>query len=136
MTITLTREEAQQVLNSLLDTIPSDELGAKVRKTAIETLRARLSAPEPEPVAWAVKFNGGFTNNIFIWKWQAEDEMLRLNTKYPDAHRELVPIYTAPPQREWQGLTDQEAEKIVDLYWNDPAMFIDAIEQALREKNT
>jgi len=39
-------------------------------------------------------------------------------------------------QNPWQGLTDEEAEQIVDKYWNDPPMFIEAIEQALREKNT
>ena len=44
--ITLTREEAQQVL----DALRGDSIHAA--KQAIETLRARLSAPEPEPVAY------------------------------------------------------------------------------------
>ena len=59
MTITLTREEAQQVLDALIWTTGSQDfsetgkarVGAiKVLFPAIETLRARLSAPEPEPV--------------------------------------------------------------------------------------
>ena len=37
--------------------------------------------------------------------------------------------------KEWVGLTDHETEQIVDAYWNDPAMFIDAIEAKLKEKN-
>jgi len=41
----------------------------------------------------------------------------------------------APPQREWQGLTDAEAEQIVDDYWHDVDMFIEAIESKLKEKN-
>ena len=46
------------------------------------------------------------------------------------------PLYTAPPQREWQGLTDEEAEQIADLHWDDPDMFIEAIEDVLRRKNS
>ncbi len=47
MTITLTREEAQQMLDAL------ESVYGKGKKcdAAIKTLRARLSAPEPEP--WA-----------------------------------------------------------------------------------
>ena len=41
----------------------------------------------------------------------------------------------AQPEREWHGLTDEEIEQIVD-HWDDPAMFIDAIEAKLKEKNT
>ena len=41
----------------------------------------------------------------------------------------------APPQREWKGLTDEEAEQIVDDYWHDVDMFIEAIEAKLKEKN-
>jgi hypothetical protein len=37
--------------------------------------------------------------------------------------------------REWQGLTDAEAEQIADDYWHDVDMFIEAIENKLKEKN-
>ena len=37
---------------------------------------------------------------------------------------------------EWQELTDGEAEQIVDDYWHDVDMFIEAIEAKLKEKNT
>ena len=57
MTITLTREEAQQVLDALgyWDN-GVDEHAIHLCVTAIETLRARLRAPEPEPVAWVHKY--------------------------------------------------------------------------------
>jgi hypothetical protein len=53
--ITLTREEAQQVLDALINAkgyIFHNVLNDKENRydTAIEFLRARLSAPEPEPV--------------------------------------------------------------------------------------
>ena len=35
----------------------------------------------------------------------------------------------------WRGLTDMEAEQIVDDYWHDVDMFIEAIEAKLKEKN-
>lgn len=49
MTITLTSEEAQQVLDALNKVFDHNDW--RSWETAIETLRARLSAPEPEPVA-------------------------------------------------------------------------------------
>jgi len=58
MTITLTREEAQQVLDALYKFVEYDYQGSPLDgkdvegHEAIETLRARLSAPEPAPVAW------------------------------------------------------------------------------------
>jgi len=63
MTITLTREESQQVLDALTNSLA---LGAVRYEKAIETLRARLSAPEPvsiayklEPVAWMYEDDEG-----------------------------------------------------------------------------
>ena len=45
-----------------------------------------------------------------------------------------VPLYTAPPQREWQGLTDEEFNKAVDGL-EDLADCWMAIEAKLKEKN-
>jgi hypothetical protein len=76
MTITLTREEAQQVLDALYsmsgteflcqaahhpkkDMHKSGEVCPVAARymEARETLRARLSAPESKPVAWNIKHN-------------------------------------------------------------------------------
>ena len=82
MTITLTREEAQQVLDALKEV---NETGYKsLWKGAfdpeIELLRARLSAPEPEPVAWMNEAGDIVTS----------DESYTIGWR---------PLYTAPPQR-------------------------------------
>jgi hypothetical protein len=45
-------------------------------------------------------------------------------------------IHTCTPQREWKWLTDEEIEQIVDQYWDDLDMFIEAIEEVLRRKNS
>jgi hypothetical protein len=54
----------------------------------------------------------------------------------------LVPIHTAPPQREWQGLTDEERLRCFDdVDWNkvdwcpDHEQYAKAIEAKLKEKN-
>jgi len=68
MTITLTREEAQQVLDALDEYYITTDEG----KQLVETLRARLAQPKPEPV-------------------MLMDAPLLLNGQ---------PLYPAPPQRE------------------------------------
>lgn len=143
MTITLTREEAQQVLDALIWTTGSEDfsetgkarVGAiKVLFPAIETLRARLAQPEPEPVAWMFvnKFDGG----EYLRKHSGEG----LSNK---DEFDIKPLYTAPPQRkEWQGLTDEEIGMLTVFdglhHIEVPllAKFVRAIEQTLREKNT
>jgi len=42
-----------------------------------------------------------------------------------------VPLYTAPPQREWVGLTDEE----INAAWDSNLSFARAIEAKLKEKN-
>jgi hypothetical protein len=47
-------------------------------------------------------------------------------------------LYTAPPRREWQGLTDEEIDRVVVLLGFaqlSPPEVARAIEQALKEKN-
>ena len=83
--ITLTREEAADVLYALEDAAgcvqqnyQPGHLGHGWSKQ-IETLRARLAQPEPEPVAWLHSFTG--------YGWQVVPEKL-----YPTDQ----PLYTAP----------------------------------------
>jgi len=124
MTITLTREEAQQVLDALQAVWKMDR--SMKHSEAIETLRARLAEPEPEPVAWLD--SDGFP-------WSKEGIACR-STK--DTYE---PLYTAPPQREWQGLTEGDiailwkaTPQLVGVYsYTDIAR---EVETKLKEKNT
>jgi hypothetical protein len=108
MTITLTREEAQQVLDAL-ECMNEGALNAEIK-----LLRARLEQPKPEPVAWMQNDMEHFS----LW---------------PDEWH-VVPLYTAPPQRKWQGLT---AYEIQELHLASPnwGNFACAIEAKLKEKN-
>jgi hypothetical protein len=95
MTITLTREEAQQVLDALegVKDMAWDSDTVAGRKL-IETLRARLAQPEhePEPVAWGVPNTRPTEKAQFMMLLHTTD-----GVQYPEL---LVPLYTAPPQRD------------------------------------
>lgn len=97
MTITLTRKEAQQVLDSLLDTMPFNEIEQRVHQAAIETLRTRLAQPEPEPVAY------GFQNTEVTGRnrWLMLREEVPTDDQYDG--QLWTPLYTAPPKKEWVG---------------------------------
>lgn len=93
----------------------------------IQRLRARLVQPEQEPVAW---MHTTATGDIYFRK------------KPHDKVFSPQPVYTAPPQREWQSLTDEEIMKITgvtsaDSDWNVLIVhkWVRAIEERLKEKN-
>jgi hypothetical protein len=116
MTITLTREEAQQVLDALQCATPPT-FSAKIVEDwekAVEFLRARLAQPEPEPVAD---------------KYLMEVECTKCGAK-----QDGVLTVTAPQQRNWQGLTDEEISELIRNTHNTGS-FVRAIEAKLREKN-
>ena len=120
MTITLTREEAQQVLDALQCATPPT-FSAKIVEdwqSAVEFLRARLSAPEPEPVAWR-KLWEGETEYTYYWM---------------NRYQGSEPLYTVPPQREWQGLTDEEANELWESTDSDWEL-MKRVEAKLKEKN-
>ncbi len=168
--ITLTREEAQQVLDIMESThfavadnvkhsvvmehvaaiellrarLAEPEQGKTMDalselmnlRIEVETLRARIAEPEKEqePVAWGLQFIDG----------EYYDEFYKSPDKVEVGECKLVPLYTSPPQREWQGLTDEE---IIGTANNAPFdtmvsaedyiyVIARAIEKALKEKNT
>ena len=47
-----------------------------------------------------------------------------------------IPLYTAPPKKEWVGLTDEEKEKLVEAFYGTDIQRLEAIEARLKEKNT
>ena len=74
MTITLTREEAQQVLDALEKISMGGHPDWANDVTPI--LRARLAQPEPEPVAW---HEPGAYGNVTVYKdWAKENGWLPL----------------------------------------------------------
>lgn len=91
-----------------------------------------LSEPEVEqkPAAWIREDTAITTDAYQAACWR-------------DSHT-VTPLYTAPPRREWVGLTDEEIDRVTDAQWargnNKPIYaahraYARAIEAALKEKN-
>ena len=101
-----------------------DDIIRMALEAGIDELRQALET-EQEPVLWLKTWFDGSVS--------------ALKTKsYAFADRELEPLYTAPPKKEWVGLTDEEHYSIKHNYHNMTwtlEMFARAIEQALKEKN-
>ena len=74
---------------------------------------------QQEPVAWL----------------DAEMSQAYTIDELPDASGTgFLPLYTAPPKREWVGLTLNEAEDFYEKY-TDRAELINAVDKFLEEKN-
>jgi hypothetical protein len=73
---------------------------------------------EHEPVAW-------------LWKNQDGHQVLTDDSDYADGT--WIPLYTAPPKREWVGLTDEEFRY---FSFNSPWEVVQEIEAKLKENNT
>ena len=109
------RELLQQALDALQGNWRTDE-----SDKAIEALRARIAQPEPEPVVWIS------TSPARMIHWTSDKPV------YDD---DWKPLYTAPPQREWVGLTHEEKMEILTRSITAPSR-IDVAEAALKEKNS
>ena len=100
-----------------------DELNA-----AIKALRTALAQPEQEPVAWV---------DLDCW---LHGDFWPDDCFSDEAQEGYTPLYTAPPQREWQGLTDEERQDIMEDMVNrtieDHDVLFDVIEAKLKGKNT
>ena len=126
MTITLTREEAQQVLDALDEYYITTDEG----KQLVETLRARLSAPEPEQTRSEKMREAGITRRPKGWSKEDEPEPAKLL---------LIPALMEQAgwvrKREWQGLTDEERTYLAWESKNGPHC-VAMTEAKLKEKNT
>ena len=91
----------------------------------LRKLRQALAQPEQEPVAWV--YNG----------------ILHEFDPSEFATSEVTPLYTAPPKREWVGLTDEEIDGIYKTHHDQYGKcqtggfeYERTIEAKLKEKNT
>ena len=139
------REAAQMALNALEKLNQDGWILADFEDevyASIEALRAVLAQPEQEPVAWMYDWYdetedidgvpvGGIIND-----WISKD--------YDEAHsptmgcHNIRPLYTAPPQHEWQGLIKgvrvDGCNVVVFAGNNDAARDLCGV--LLKEKNT
>jgi len=92
-------------------------------------LRAALAQQE-EPVAYTT----GLT-----WEPRQSEQMVKVTRSKQDRYGFTVPLWTSPPRREWQGLTEDDVRSLYgkDLNYRDGdyERYARAVEQALKEKN-
>ena len=134
------KEVMQQALDAL-DLVTDLTTHDDVLYEAIDALRAQLAQPEPEELA--------LLEEAMIEAWKpipADEEQLKRIAKLVGQeplwirNEEGKLELHAPPQREWQGLTDEEIDKLaeahLDFNWHEGVEeFARAIEAKLKEKN-
>jgi hypothetical protein len=129
----MSREAMKQAMKQALEALESDPIshaGLVSRKQAITALRQALET-EQEPFEYWNAVEG----------WVKIDEVrehfnaVGCGTIYKSAGEGRSPLYTAPPKKEWVGLTLNEAEDFYEKY-TDKAELINAIDKFLMEKNT
>jgi len=108
---------------------------------AMDVLRKALDADSmaslPEPVAWRYEISTTTTDHGYDG-W--EHRITKYKPTVPEGSiRSLTPLYTAPPKRKWQSLTDEEIKDIWcwDEYLHSyQKQMIEDIQAKLKEKNT
>jgi hypothetical protein len=118
-------------------------LRLKIDEKTLRTLRAALEQ-EQEPVAWRYHPVSPFKNKAGMYKasdaWILIDKPNHLDAHSAVCGMEAEPLYTAPPQRSWSSLTDDEIKEIIGPWGDAPIKgytreLIDKIDAKLKEKN-
>jgi hypothetical protein len=88
-----------------------------------------------EPVAWWNGENSGDEGADFMYPESIPDRSI--GSKHTKILQSVwhIPLYTAPPRKEWVGLTDEEIKNILDC-GREGLIDIKKAEQILKDKNT
>ena len=79
---------------------------AEILSAEVERLREALAQPEAEPVAWAVQACSK------MWRGEFAEIDAKAEANRIGGTCVAYALYTSPPQREWQSLTDEDWEKV------------------------
>jgi hypothetical protein len=95
-------------------------------------LRARLAQGEQKSQAWMLITESGVCGGIFRFRYDAEVQARELGSRFS-----IVPLYAAPTQREWVGLTDEEIRNEANHHVFDESFFSGAVwaRGKIKEKN-
>ena len=126
----MTDRELMQMALDALDCIYSPLHVREINKVggAIKALRARLAQPEPEPVSMD-------SDKVICPSCCHQFRAIPVNVQQLMIDAGFRPPFTAPPQREWQGLTDEE-RYLNEARSAEEIEYAKAIEAKLKEKNT
>ena len=79
---------------------------AEILSAEVVRLQKTLAQPEQEPVAWAVQACSK------MWRGEFAEIDAKAEAKRIGGTCVAYALYTSPPQREWQSLTDEDWEKV------------------------
>ena len=120
------RKAAEMALDALDMYREHDAENIGLADAAYEELRQALAQPEQEPVGYVT------IETISSWAKVPSIKWFKKPTEGP--------LYTAPPKREWVGLTDEEIEECKingglphAINWR---LSVKVMEAKLKEKNT
>jgi len=127
----MTDREAMKMAFEIIGVLKPENIEHKhLQGAAWDALRQALEQPEQEPVAYLnIEIEG--TGGYLDW-----------DNDIPASWYKSIPLYTAPPKREWVGLTAGEMSDIWcettgrDWVNEDTHVYGEAIEAKLKEKNT
>jgi hypothetical protein len=111
----------KEVMQMALDVLANNRYAPSIKETT-EALRAALAQPEPKPVAWLKKDRSSIEVSIMSAEYMK--------------NAGFEPLYTAPPQREWVGLTDEDRMICEQSAKGNYFALCAAVEAKLKEKNT
>ena len=97
-------------------------------REAADAIKAALAQPAQEPVAWV---NIGNLQGLTLGHYSHVEI-------YTDESAGRTPLYTAPPQRPWVGLTDEEIDEGNKQSWVTKQAWESAVwwaSEMLKEKN-
>jgi hypothetical protein len=123
-------QDIKDVLKLALEFIENSECGTAdlealikeaLREHAMREVQRLGQEIEQEPFAW--------------FRYQQGSRVYYDTKKWDDCQ----PLYTAPPQRTWVGLTESD-RRLINFEWQDgngtATEIIDLVEAKLKEKNT
>jgi hypothetical protein len=122
----MSQQDALLVALNALQAIDEDH-PYPIAKHAIEQINKALAQPEQEPVAWVRDLTSPQPHCVTSIKY--------LSIADTDAGVKYIPVYTAPPKREWIGLTDEEIDNLELPDRPTVKQFVRFIEAKLRERN-
>jgi hypothetical protein len=141
------RKAAEMALE-FVEWLCGDDHSVKPKNNALKTkeaLRQALAEPansttdfvepkassqtEHEPVAWLIQYKD---RHEFVW--------CNKTVSFKEQVLGIEPLYTAPPKREWVGLTNKNIDRLLDEYITELGAYtvdlIKAVEAKLKKKNT
>jgi len=98
-----------------------------IRAQRDELRQALEQAEKQEPFAW-IHYAPGY-------KMQVTQHSSEPSQKLPDYFK-TIPVYTAPPRKEWTHLTDEEFDQVLKEFSHDPRAMAIELEIRIMEKNT